>query len=211
VAEAPEAVAPESQVVRVRPHAVQVRYTAPVEQLADDAGQAAPEAVQFAEPQEAPAFQPESVQAPAPVVRRTFVQPRAAPPAPRRAAFIRAAAISALPRTVFQIGDGVRSGPAPVVVQLGAFSNDVNAERGWQQVSARYGLAGRRPLTTTFNQDGRTLYRVSVSGFASVADAQRLCGQIKSHGGICFVRATAGDASIRWAARYAGNPRQRDV
>lgn len=211
LAEAPEALAPapEPQVVRVRPHAVQVHYAAPVEQLADDAVQAAPEAVPVAEAQEAPVFQPEPARAP--VARHFVVRPRAAAPAPRRAAFIRAAAITALPRSTFQIGDGVRSGPAPVVVQLGSFSNEGNAERAWQQVSARYGLAGRRPLTTTFNYGGRTLHRVSVSGFASVADAQRLCGQIKAHGGICFVRATAGDASIRWAARYLGNPRQRDV
>ena len=44
----------------------------------------------------------------------------------------------------------------------------------------------------------------------SRADAQRLCSQIRSHGGLCFVRANAGDASIRWAARYA-SPRQRNV
>ncbi len=205
----PEALASESapvpQVVRVRPHAVAVRYAAPVEQLADDAVQAAPEQA------DVPAFVPQ--EAPAPVARPTFIQPRATSPAPapRRAAFIRAAAITALPRRAFEVGNGVRSGPAPVVVQLGAFSSDANAERAWQQVSARYGLTGRRPLTTTFNYNGRTLHRVSVSGFATAADAQRLCGQIKAHGGICFVRATAGDASIRWAARYDGNPRQRNV
>jgi tetratricopeptide (TPR) repeat protein len=175
---------PQPQVIRVRPHAVEVRSTAPIEQFAADA---------------------------APAAEVPVVQPRAPAPAPRRAAFIRAAAISALPRAAFQVGEGVRSGPAPVVVQLGAFSNEANAERAWQQVSSRYGLAGRRPLTTTFNYNGRTFHRVSVSGFASSADAQRLCGQIRAHGGICFVRATAGDASIRWAARYAGNPRQRDA
>ena len=85
------------------------------------------------------------------------------------------------------------------------------AERAWNQASARYDLTGRRPLTTTFSHEGRTLHRVSVSGFASAADAQRLCGQIRGQGGFCFVRAAAGDASIRWAARYSGNPRQRDA
>ena len=208
LAEAPEAVAsePAPRVVRLRPHAVQVRYAAPAEQLADDAAPAVAETVQ------APAFEP----APAPAPRRTFVQPRvpvaaAAPrPAPHRAAFIRAAAITPLPRATFNIGGQVRPGNAPVVVQLGAFTSEANAERAWQQVSARYGMAGRRPLTTTFAHNGRTFHRVSVSGFASAADAQRLCGQIRNHGGLCFVRASAGDASIRWAARYA-NPRQRNV
>ena len=51
---------------------------------------------------------------------------------------------------------------------------------------------------------------LTLAGFASTGDAQRLCGQIRGAGGVCFVRASAGDASIRWAARYA-NPRQRDV
>ena len=43
-----------------------------------------------------------------------------------------------------------------------------------------------------------------------LTEAQRLCGQIRGQGGYCFVRAAAGDASIRWAARYA-DPRQRAV
>jgi Flp pilus assembly protein TadD len=135
------------------------------------------------------------------------VAPRAAP---RRAAYIRAAASAPLPAPIVPRQRAVRSGNAPVVVQLGAFSTEANAERAWVAVSQRYRLAGRRPLTTTFNHGGRTLHRVSVSGFASNADAQRLCGQIRGAGGTCFVRAAAGDASIRWAARYA-NPRQRDV
>lgn len=206
LAEAPESLAPAPapRVVRVRPHAMQVNYSAPVEQLADDAALA-----EVAAAEEAPAFRAE------PAPRPAFVAPRvpvasAAPPRARRAAYIRAAAIAPLPRSTFRIGEQVRSGAAPVVVQLGAFRSEANAERGWQQVATRYGLSARRPLTTTYNHRGQTMHRVSVSGFASTADAQRLCGQIRSHGGVCFVRATAGDASIRWAARYL-NPRQRNV
>ena len=212
LAEGPEtpATAPAPRVIHLRPHAGQVRYDAPVEQLADDAV-AVP-----AEVAAVPDAQPMPAPAPTPAVERSFAGPRlpvaaaSSPPIARRAAYIRAAAISALPRTNFNIGANVRSGDAPVVVQLGAFSNDANAERAWQQVSARYGLDGRRPLTTTFAYGGRTFHRVSVSGFASNADAQRLCAQIRSHNGTCFVRATAGDASIRWAAHYA-SPRQRDA
>jgi Flp pilus assembly protein TadD len=198
---------PAPRVIRNRPHAVQVRYdalAASAEQPADDAVQAAPAVQAF----DAPAF------APAPTPRHIVVQPRVpvAATTPRRAAFIRAAATSPLPRSVLmrESQAAVRPGNAPVVVQLGAFSNEANAERAWNQASARYDLTGRRPLTTTFSHEGRTLHRVSVSGFASAADAQRLCGQIRGQGGFCFVRAAAGDASIRWAARYA-NPRQRNV
>ncbi|HEV7659517.1 MAG TPA: tetratricopeptide repeat protein [Allosphingosinicella sp.] len=133
-----------------------------------------------------------------------------APAVPRRAAFIRAAARAPLPRPIIERQRPVRAGNAPIVVQIGAFSSEANAERAWVALSQRYGLSGRRPLTTTFNHNGRTLHRVSVSGFASSADAQRLCGQIRGTGGVCFVRGAAGDASIRWAARYT-NPRQRNV
>lgn len=96
------------------------------------------------------------------------------------------------------------------VVQLGAFSNEGNAERAWQQVAPLYGLEALQPTTTTINLGGRTLHRVSVSGFASTTDAGRLCGSIKAKGGACFVRINAGDAVVRWAARYAPG-RNRDV
>ena len=128
-------------------------------------------------------------------------------------ALIRAAGFNRVPVSEFQRARpqvSIENGSAPVVVQIGAFSNEANAERAWVQASAAYGLEGRRPLTTTIEINGRTLNRVSISGFGSVGDAQRLCGQIRSQGGACFVRANAGDASIRWAARYA-NPRQRNV
>jgi Flp pilus assembly protein TadD len=128
-----------------------------------------------------------------------------------RAPFIRASVVSPTVTPLFQRARAeIRSGNAPIVVQLGAFSSEANAEHAWQQVSARYHLGNRRPLTTTIAFGGRTLHRVSVSGFASAVDAQRLCGQIRGQGGVCFVRGEAGDASIRWAARYA-NPRNRNV
>jgi Flp pilus assembly protein TadD len=134
---------------------------------------------------------------------RTLVQPRRE--------LIRAAAVAPVQAPAFQRArPTVRSGNAPVVVQLGAFSNEANAERAWVQASGRYHLQGRRPLTTTIDVNGRTMHRVSVSGFASAADAQRLCGSIKAQGGVCFVRNQAGDASIRWAARYAPG-RNRNV
>ncbi|WP_129794590.1 SPOR domain-containing protein [Sphingosinicella sp. CPCC 101087] len=107
-------------------------------------------------------------------------------------------------------GAGVRRGNSPFVVQLGAFSNEDNAERAWQQAERRFALAGHVPLTTTIDINGRTLHRVSVSGFATQAEAARLCGAIRTRGGACFVRHNAGDASVRWAARYAEG-RDRNV
>jgi len=174
-----------------------------------------PTAQAYQAPVEAPVETAEAPSAPPPPAPEVQVQYAAAArslsaPEPT---LIRAAAVTRVPAPAFHRARpqvSIRSGAAPVVVQLGAFSNEANAERAWLQVSGRYGLSARRPLTTTIAVNGRQFHRVSVSGFASAGDAQRLCGQIRERGGNCFVRGTAGDASIRWAARYA-NPRQRDV
>jgi len=196
------------------------------------AAPAAPVQVAEARPAEAPAFwvpSAQSYQAPSEApVEHGVVSTEPAPPPPEvrvqyasaahslvapEPALIRAAMVNRVPVPVFQRARprvSIENGSAPIVVQIGAFSNEANAERAWQHASAAYGLEGRRPLTTTIQINGRTLNRVSVSGFASTGDAQRLCGQIRSQGGVCFVRPNAGDASIRWAARYA-NPRQRNV
>ena len=207
---------------------------APAFVAAEPALGSVPAPVQVAEaaPVEAPAFwvpSAQSYQAPAeaPVESGAVSTEPAAPPPEVRAqyaaaaqslvapepALIRAAAVTRIPAPVFQRARpqlSVLHGSAPVVVQLGAFSNEANAEHAWLQAAGRFGLADRRPLTTTIDLGGRHLHRVSVSGFASAGDAQRLCGRIREQGGACFVRGQAGDASIRWAARYA-NPRQRNA
>lgn len=129
-------------------------------------------------------------------------------------ALVRTAAVALPPAPVFrrapQAAPQVRRGNSNYVVQLGAFISEANAERAWVNAQRRFGLNGHAPLTANINMDGRTLHRVAIAGFAGQADAQRLCGSIRAQGGVCFVRTNAGDASIRWAARYA-NPRQRDV
>ena len=205
-------------------------------QVAPEPAPAAPVQVAQSTPSEAPAFWVPTAQAyqapvetpvaatpaeqaaqaaeaaPAPEVRVQYAAAARTLTAPEPA-LIRAAAVTRVPAPVFHRERprvSIENGSAPVVVQLGAFSNDANAERAWVQLSDRYHIAGRNPLTTTIDINGRQLHRVSVSGFASAGDAQRLCGQIREQGGSCFVRGNAGDASIRWAARYA-NPRQRDV
>lgn len=203
------------------------------EPVAAPAPQQAPVQVAEAPPAEAPAFwvpTAQSYQAPVEAPVESAAGAPAEPPAPPpevraqyaaaarslvtpEPALIRAAGPARVPAPVFQRARpqvSVRHGNARIVVQLGAFSNEANAERAWLQASSRYGLRDRIPLTTTIDLNGRHLHRVSVSGFASAGDAQRLCGQIRERGGTCFVRGQAGDASIRWAARYA-NPRTRNA
>jgi len=151
---------------------------------------------------EAPAPSPEDERYAA--AARTLVQPQAS--------LIRAPVTAArTPAPAFRRAlPAVARGNQPVVVQLGAFSNEGNAERAWVQAHRDYALGDYRPLTTTFEHGGRTLHRVAVAGFASTGDAQRLCASIKSQGGACFIRAQAGDAAVRWAARYP-DPRRRNV
>lgn len=96
-------------------------------------------------------------------------------------------------------------GPGRYAVQIGAFSSAANAERAWVQAERRFGLVDEQPLTTTVNAGGRTLHRVSLAGFDSRGAAAALCGRIRARGGACFVREVAGDAAVRWAARYGPN------
>ncbi len=122
-------------------------------------------------------------------------------------AVVQAAAVSLPPAPRFNRAAPriaqVRAGDSRYVVQLGAFSNEANAERAWVATQGRFGLTPYAPLTVTIDHRGRTLHRVAVAGFASEGDARRLCGSIRAQGGECFVRENAGDAAIRWAARYA--------
>ena len=98
-----------------------------------------------------------------------------------------------------------RVGNGRFVVQLGAYSNERNAERGWVNAERRFSLGGETPGTATIGINGRTLHRVSVVGFATHADASRMCRSVRARGGACFVRGNAGDAPIRWASRYGRN------
>lgn len=158
---------------------------------------------------QAPAEAPSAAEVEYALAAQTLNQP-AAP-------LVRTAAVSLPPQPVFRRpaprtaqAPAVQAGNSRYVVQLGAFSNEANAERAWVETQRRFGLTPYAPLTATIEHGGRTLHRVAVSGFATQADAQRLCGSLRARGGACFVRSTAGDASIRWAARYA-NGRTRNV
>ncbi len=102
----------------------------------------------------------------------------------------------------------VESGPGRFAVQLGAYSSSTSVERAWAQMLKRFGVSDLTPLSTTVVVPGRgTFHRLSVAGFESREAAGRTCRSIKAKGGACFVRAVAGDAPVRWAARYATSGR----
>ena len=176
----------------------------------------APEPVQVAEvetpsvPAPAPAAQEaparfaaamRSLSAPSPVVSRSpATVARTARPAFRPAPVVRAASVTArIPRVI--------AGNGRFVVQLGAFANPQNAERAWAQASSRFGFGASEARTARVTINGRAVTRVSVAGFATRADAVRVCSSIQARGGSCFVRAAAGDAPVRWASQATRNRR----
>ncbi|HEX8586215.1 MAG TPA: SPOR domain-containing protein [Allosphingosinicella sp.] len=95
-------------------------------------------------------------------------------------------------------------GAGRFVVQLGAFGSAAGVERAWASAYKRYGFTAHTPLSTTVKLGSGTFHRLSVAGFQSRGDATSACQKVKAKGGVCFVRAVAGDAPVRWASRYTG-------
>lgn len=112
--------------------------------------------------------------------------------------------------TVEAVTDPVRKAAATVladgdsnsVVQIGAYSSPDRVEVAWDELSRRYpSLAQYRPVSARFNSGKRTFYRLAVKGFDSTGQAKDLCSSLQDKGKSCFVRHTAGDAPIQYAAR----------
>lgn len=117
----------------------------------------------------------------------------AAMPAPARAALRPAAARP--------VRKAASARPSGIVVQLGAFANRANVDGAWARFAARHpALRNYAPATARFDAGGRTVYRLSVSGFASGRAAQAFCAGLKRSGTGCFVRASDGD-QLRLALR----------
>lgn len=87
------------------------------------------------------------------------------------------------------------------VVQLGAFSSASVAQRAWGRVAMRSGLASYQPMSGTARVRDASLVRLAVSGFATRADADRVCGRVRASGGVCFVRVRSDDATASWFKR----------
>jgi hypothetical protein len=75
-------------------------------------------------------------------------------------------------------------------VQIGAFSSAALADKGWNDAAriAPGAAAGKGKAVEAIEKDGHTLYRTSVTGFASRADAASFCAALKSAGKDCFVK-----------------------
>ena len=95
----------------------------------------------------------------------------------------------------------LKSVPGSHLVQLGAFSSALAAEKAWNQYSKRFGvLTGFASASSKVTVNGKTLIRIAASGFGNRATANSACQQIKSMGGVCFVRSNGGGTPVRMAA-----------
>lgn len=152
----------------------QPQFTAPPEQPA---------------PRTAPAALPPPAAAPTTPITAAPVQlPPAA--APKAAAQAPAPAPKAAPVATPVAKAAEAAAPAaggPASVQIGAFSSTAQAEQGLAD-AARIAGGGKGRSVQPIQRNGATLYRTTVTGFASKAEAQAYCGKLQAAGKSCFVK-----------------------
>jgi cell division protein FtsN len=78
----------------------------------------------------------------------------------------------------------------PAAVQIGAFSGQAQADKGWNDVARLLpgDMAGRGKRIEKADVGGVTFHRTFVTGFASKADAAAFCTKLKAAGRSCIVR-----------------------
>lgn len=83
------------------------------------------------------------------------------------------------------------------IVQLGAFSSAEGAKRAWDILTKRNSnLAAFSYSSSPVTVNGKTLYRLSATGFGDVKSASSMCAGIKAKGGNCIVRQSRGGKSV---------------
>ena len=93
-------------------------------------------------------------------------------------------------------------GKSTAVLQLGAYNSPSRVLVAWDSAAKRFkGLRDYAPMSARFDGPKGTVYRLSVKGFASRAEATSLCESLRRSGGSCFVRSAAGDRPIQLASR----------
>jgi len=146
-----------------------------------EGGKAAPSGPpQFTPPPEQPqaraeAASPKIVVTPAPPAAPPAAQPAPAKPEPKAA-------------TAAPVPAAKAAGAA--AVQIGAFSSQALADKGWSDATALApgAAAGKGKSVEKVDKDGKTLFRTQVTGFASRAEAAAFCDKLKAAGKACFVK-----------------------
>jgi hypothetical protein len=96
----------------------------------------------------------------------------------------------------------VRHGNSGAVVQLGAYRSPQYVNAAWNTLTRRYpALRAYLPMRARFDSPKGTFWRLSIQGFGNQREAIARCQLLRSHGGNCFVRLSAGDAPVQMAMR----------
>jgi cytoskeletal protein RodZ len=162
----------------------------------------------FAAPPETPQERPAAPAAAAPIETTNLPAAKPSAPAPTIESLATAAAtqkpaakpvqlaqaapkpVAAAPaaNTVAAKSSAVSTGPASV--QIGALSSPALADKAWTDaVRLAPGLAaGKGKKVETVDKNGTTLYRTSVTGFATREAAKAFCEAIAASGKSCFVK-----------------------
>jgi hypothetical protein len=77
-----------------------------------------------------------------------------------------------------------------VLAQIGAFSSNALAEKGWSDAvhAAPAAMSGRSRQIESASRDGKTFYRTIAGGFASKADAEKFCAALHAAHTVCIVK-----------------------
>jgi cytoskeletal protein RodZ len=161
---------------------------------------AAPGAPQFTAPPEQPQARPTAPATKIVVTPAAPALPPAAAPALRPAISAKPLATArpaAAPKATPPAAPEPKAAPAPAAkvggaaaVQIGAFSSQALADKGWNAAVALEpgAAAGKGKDVEKVAKDGKTLFRTQVTGFASRADAAKFCDRLKAAGKACFVK-----------------------
>ena len=127
---------------------------------------------------------------PAPAVKAATVKPEPAKAAPTKTAPVKAEAKAAAPAPASTPSPAAKAGGGVAAVQIGAFSSQTLADKGWSEAAALAPgpAAGKGKSVEKVDVNGKTLFRTQVTGFASRADATAFCDKLKAAGKACFVK-----------------------
>ncbi|HXA40650.1 MAG TPA: SPOR domain-containing protein [Phenylobacterium sp.] len=136
---------------------------------------------------------------PEPPAAKPAPAPKAEAPAPKPApAPVAKAAAPAKPKPASAKPEAKAAAPVPAAkavagvaaVQIGAFSSQALADKGWSDAAAVApgAAAGKGKSVEKVDKDGKTLFRTQVTGFARRADAAAFCNKLKAAGKACFVK-----------------------
>lgn len=162
------------------------RFTPPPEQPAP---RAAPTTQVAQAPAALPPAQPASKAAelkPAQPAPKPAAAPKVETPAPKTAAPAPKPATPA-PKPA---ATPAAAGGGAAGVQIGAFSSKALADAGWNDAAriAPGAIAGKGKTVEPVQVNGSTLYRTTVTGFGSKAEAKAFCDSLKAAGKNCFVK-----------------------